>query len=133
MDRKKCNAIARMGIAKYLFFIIGQFFLLSVFLRGLLQYNRFSLKSLLRGEAVIFRKRYRKGMRFIFLAEPFDLSLKDACPPKRLWLLGFAPYSHSIAIFFCEVVAWKATFLCPYAPIKLWSRANNASLISYTL
>ena len=86
MDRKKCSAIARMGIAKYLFFIIGQFFLLSVFLRGLLQYNRFNLKSLLRGEAVIFRKRYRKGMRFIFLAEPFDLSLKDACPPKRLWL-----------------------------------------------
>ena len=66
-----------MGMAKYLFFIIGQFFLLSVFLRGLLQYNRFNLKSLLRGEAVIFRKRYRKGMRFIFLAEPFDLSLKD--------------------------------------------------------
>ena len=66
-----------MGIAKYLFFIIGQFFLLSVFLRGLLQYNRFNLKSLLRGEAVIFRKRYRKGTRFIFLAEPFDLSLKD--------------------------------------------------------
>ena len=72
-------------------------------------------------------------MRFIFLAESFDLSLKDACPPKRLWLLGFAPYSHSIAIFFCEVVAWKATFLCPYAPIKLWSKANSASLISYTL
>ena len=42
-----------------------------------MQYNRFNLKSLLRGEAVIFRKRYRKGMRFIFLAEPFDLSLKD--------------------------------------------------------
>ena len=124
VGQKKCSAIARMGIAKYLFFIIGQFFLLSVFLRGLLQYNRFNLKSLLRGEAVIFRKRYRKGMRFIFLAEPFDLSLKDACPPKRLWLLGFAPYSHS---------AWKAIFLCPYAPIKLWSKANRASLISYTL
>ena len=77
LDSKKCSAIARMGIAKYLFFIIGQFFLLSVFLRGLLQYNRFNLKSLLRGEAVIFRKRYRKGTRFIFLAEPFDLSLKD--------------------------------------------------------
>ena len=42
-----------------------------------MQYNRFNVKSLLRGEAVIFRKRYRKGMRFIFLAEPFDLSLKD--------------------------------------------------------
>ena len=42
-----------------------------------MQYNRFNVKSLLRGEVVIFRKRYRKGMRFIFLAEPFDLSLKD--------------------------------------------------------
>ncbi len=36
-----------------------------------MQYNRFSVKSLLRGEAVILQKRYRKGMRFIFLAEPF--------------------------------------------------------------
>ena len=51
----------------------------------------------------------------------------------RIWLLGFVPYSHSIAIFFCRVVAWKATFLCPYAPIRLWSKANSASLISYTL
>ena len=51
----------------------------------------------------------------------------------RIWLLGFVPYSHSIAIFFCGVVAWKATFLCPYAPIRLWSKANSASLISYTL
>ena len=51
----------------------------------------------------------------------------------RIWLLGFVPYSHSIAIFFCGVVAWKATFLCSYAPIRLWSKANSASLISYTL
>ena len=42
-----------------------------------MQYNRFNVKSLLRGEVVIFRKRYRKGMRFIFLAEPFELPLKD--------------------------------------------------------
>ena len=41
--------------------------------------------------------------------------------------------SHSIAIFFCGVVAWKATFLFPYVPIRLWSKANSASLISYTL
>ena len=41
-----------------------------------MQYNRFNVKSLLRGEAVIFRKRYRKGMRFIFLAEPFDLLVR---------------------------------------------------------
>ena len=40
-------------------------------MRGLLQYNRVNVKSLLRGEAVILQKRYRKGMRFIFLAEPF--------------------------------------------------------------
>ena len=133
VGQKKMQCDCKNGNSEISFFIIGQFFLLSVFLRGLLQYNRFNLKSLLRGEAVIFRKRYRKGMRFIFLAEPFDLSLKDACPPKRLWLLGFAPYSHSIAIFFCEVVAWKATFLCPYAPIRLCSKANSASLISYTL
>ena len=51
----------------------------------------------------------------------------------RIWLLGFVSYSHSIAIFFRGVVAWKATFLCPYAPIRLWSKANSASLISYTL
>lgn len=52
---------------------------------------------------------------------------------RAKWLLGFVPYSHSIAIFFCGVVAWKATFLYPYAPIRLWSKANSASLISYTL
>ena len=69
MDSKKCSAIARMGIAKYLFSSYGQFFLLSVFLRGLQQYNRFNLKSSLRGEAVIFRKRHRKRTLFIFLAE----------------------------------------------------------------
>ena len=58
----------------------------------------------------------------------------------ELWLItrayGFSVSylnSHSIAIFFCGVVAWKATFLCPYAPIRLWSKANSASLISYTL
>ena len=65
------------SIAKYLFFIIRSIILLSVFLRGLQQYNRFNLKSSLRGEAAIFRKRHRKGTLFIFLAEPFDLSLKD--------------------------------------------------------
>ena len=133
VGQKKMQCDCKNGNSEISFFHHRSIFLLSVFLRGLLQYNRFNLNSLLRGEAVIFRKRYRKGMRFIFLAEPFDLSLKDACPPKRLWLLGFAPYSHSIAIFFCEVVAWKATFLCPYAPIKLWSKANSASFISYTL
>ena len=52
---------------------------------------------------------------------------------SRKWLLDFVPYSHSIAIFFCGVVAWKATFLFPYIPIRLWSKANSASLISYTL
>lgn len=41
-----------------------------------MQYNRFNVKSLLRGEAVILQKRYRKGMRFIFLAEPFDLLVR---------------------------------------------------------
>ena len=41
------------------------------------QYNRCNLKSLLRGEAVIFRKRHRKRKLFIFPDEPFDLSLKD--------------------------------------------------------
>lgn len=41
-----------------------------------MQYNRFSVKSLLRGEAVILQKRYRKGMRFLFLAEPFDLLVR---------------------------------------------------------
>lgn len=66
-----------MGIAKYLFSSYGQFFLLSVFSRGLQQYNRFNLKSSLRGEAVIFRKRHRKRTPFIFPVEPFDLSLKD--------------------------------------------------------
>lgn len=41
-----------------------------------MQYNRFNVKSLLRGEAVILQKRYRKGMRFLFLAEPFDLLVR---------------------------------------------------------
>lgn len=66
-----------MGIAKYLFSSYGQFILLSVFLRGLQQYNRFNLKSSLRDEAAIFRKRRRKRTLFIFPVEPFDLSLKD--------------------------------------------------------
>ena len=72
IGQQKCSAIARMGIAKYLFFIIGSIFLLSVFLRGLLQCNRFNLKSSLRGEAAIFRKRHRKRTPFIFPAEPFE-------------------------------------------------------------
>ena len=73
-----------MGIAKYLFFIIDQFFLLSVFSRGLLQYNRFNLKSLLRGEAVIFRKRYRKGMRFIIVGDMLNLALGSLRSAKLL-------------------------------------------------
>ena len=40
------------------------------------QCNRSNLKSSLRGEAVIFRKRHRKRTPFIFPVEPFDLSLK---------------------------------------------------------
>ena len=65
------------GNSEISFFIIRSIFLLSVFLRGLQQYNRFNLKSSLRGEAVIFRKRHRKRTLFIFPVEPFDLSLKD--------------------------------------------------------
>ena len=65
------------GNSEISFFIIGQFFLLSVFLRGLQQYNRFNLKSSLRGEAAIFRKRHRKRTLFSFPVEPFDLPLKD--------------------------------------------------------
>ena len=65
------------GNSEISFFHHRSFFLLSVFLRGLLQYNRFNLKSSLRGEAAIFRKRHRKKALFIFPVEPFDLPLKD--------------------------------------------------------
>ena len=58
----------------------GQFFLLSVFLRGLQQYNRFNLKSSLRGEAAIFRKRHRKRTPFIFPAESLFLPAKLSTP-----------------------------------------------------
>ena len=70
IGQQKMQCDCKNGNSEISFFSsYGQFFLLSVFSRGLQQYNRFNLKSSLRGEAVIFRKRHRKRTPFIFPAE----------------------------------------------------------------